>query len=124
MKVLKNYLYSVRYQILNMILPLITGPYISRVLGPKGVGINTYTGAIVQYFVLFGGLGVVLYGNREMAYVRGNKEKMSITFWEIQILKSCTVVIEYAFFLIYLFFTNKYRPYLIIQSLTAKNYSD
>lgn len=117
MKVIRNYLYSIGYQILNMILPLITGPYVARVLGPKGVGINTYTGAVVQYFVLFGGLGVVLYGNREIAYVKNNKEKMSITFWEIQLLKSLTVTVAYVIFIFYLLSTHSYRKYLLIQSL-------
>lgn len=117
MKVIRNYLYSIGYQVLNMILPLITGPYVARVLGPKGVGINTYTGAVVQYFVLFGGLGVVLYGNREIAYVKDNKEKMSVTFWEIQLLKSLTVTIAYMAFVLYLLATHNYRNYLLIQSL-------
>ena len=43
MKVIKNYLYNAGYQILNMIIPLITVPYISRVLGAHDVGINEYT---------------------------------------------------------------------------------
>lgn len=102
---------------LNMILPLITGPYIARVLGPTGVGINTYTGAVIQYFVLFGGLGIALYGNRQIAYVKGDRKKLSITFWEIQILKIIMVSIAYISFIIYLSFTHQYRFYLMLQSL-------
>ena len=100
-----------------MILPLITGPYVARVLGPQGVGINTYTGAIIQYFVLFGGLGIGLYGNRQIAYVRDNRQKLSNTFWEIQILKVITVSVAFIGFCIYLFFIHEYRIYLILQSL-------
>lgn len=117
MKVLRNYLYNIGYQILNMIIPLITGPYTARVLGPTGIGINTYTFAIVQYFVLIGGLGIALYGNREIAYVKGNTEKMSLTFWEIQIIKIITVTLAYISFIIYLIFTKKYQFYLALQSL-------
>lgn len=117
MRVLKNYFYNIGYQILNIILPLITGPYIARVLGPKGVGINTYTGAVIQYFVLFGGLGISLYGNRQIAYVKEDKQKLSITFWEIQSLKIFMVLIAYLMFIVYLYFTSQYKFYLILQSI-------
>ncbi|MCI1593405.1 oligosaccharide flippase family protein [Heyndrickxia oleronia] len=117
MKILRNYFYNVGYQILNMILPLITGPYVARVLGPSGVGINTYTGAVIQYFVLFGGLGIALYGNRQIAYVRNDSHKLSVTFWEIQSIKIVTVSIAFIFFLIYLAFVHEYRVYLILQSM-------
>lgn len=84
MKVIRNYLYNAGYQILAMILPLITAPYVSRVLTPHGYGLNTFTNSIVQYFVLFGSIGIALYGNREIAYKRNNKEEMTRAFWEIQ----------------------------------------
>ena len=71
-KVIKNYLFNIGYQLLVLILPLITYPYISRTLLPEGFGIYTYTYSIIQYFVLFAGLGVALYGNRQIAYVREN----------------------------------------------------
>ncbi|MCB5231656.1 oligosaccharide translocase [Levilactobacillus brevis] len=117
MRLLKNYFYNIGYQVLNMILPLITGPYIARVLGPEGVGINTYTGAVIQYFVLFGGLGIALYGNRQIAYVKSDKKELSITFWEIQIIKMVTVLLAYLLFLIYLALVHQYRFYLVLQSL-------
>ena len=66
-KVIKNYLYNVSYQILTIILPFITTPYISRVLSPEGVGIYSYTNSITQYFILFGCIGLNLYGQREIA---------------------------------------------------------
>ena len=67
-KVVKNYIYNLSYQILILIVPLITTPYVSRVLGAKGVGIFSYTNSIVQYFILFGCIGLNLYGQREIAY--------------------------------------------------------
>ena len=50
----KNYLYNVSYKILTLITPLITTPYIARVLGVDNVGIYNYTYSIISYFVLFG----------------------------------------------------------------------
>ena len=45
----KNVVYNLVYQVVTLLLPLITVPYISRVLGPNGVGISSYTNSIVQY---------------------------------------------------------------------------
>ena len=49
-KVVKNYFYNLSYQILILIIPLITTPYISRVLGAKGIGIFSYTSSILYTF--------------------------------------------------------------------------
>ena len=49
----KNYIYNMVYQVLILILPLITTPYLSRVLGAEGIGIYGYTYSIVTYFILF-----------------------------------------------------------------------
>jgi len=49
----RNYIYNVLYQVLVIIVPLITTPYLSRVLGAEGIGIYSYTYAIVTYFILF-----------------------------------------------------------------------
>ena len=86
----KNVLYNLIYQVVTLLLPLITVPYISRVLGPDGVGISSYTNSIVQYFIILGTIGISLYGNRQIAYVRDDKHKLSVTFWSITILKLIT----------------------------------
>lgn len=83
----KNYIYNLVYQILTLILPLITTPYISRVLGAENIGIYSYTYSIVSYFLLFGALGVALYGQREIAYAGEDEVKRKKSFWEIQICR-------------------------------------
>lgn len=117
MKVLKNYLYNAGYQILALIVPLITAPYISRVLHPAGVGYNAYTNSIIQYFVLMADLGIAMYGQREIAYVREDPKKMSQTFWEIQCLKFFTTTFAYFIFVIFLHVYDRYTVFLWIQSL-------
>ena len=64
MKVVKNYLYNAGYQLLAIIVPLITYFYISRTLSPTGVGANAFTNSIIQYFVLLANLGIGFYGNQ------------------------------------------------------------
>lgn len=78
-----NLFYNIGYQILAIILPLVTAPYISRVLGSHNVGVYSYTQALANYFFLFSMLGVNNYGNRTIAAVQHDREKTSQIFWEI-----------------------------------------
>lgn len=117
MKVLKNYLYNVSYQVFLLIIPLVTMPYITRVIGPHGVGINTYTYSIIQYFVLFGSLGLSMYGNREIAYHRENKEDRTRTFIEIQILFFILISLALISFVIFFVLIDKYKIYYLAQSV-------
>lgn len=116
MKIVKNYLYNIGYQLFIIIIPLVTVPYISRVLGSDGVGINAYTNSIIQYFILFGSIGINLYGNRTIAYYRDDKEKMSQTFWEIAILRIISILISYIAFLVFLNIVSRYKQYYYYQS--------
>lgn len=96
--VAKNYIYNVLYEILAIIIPLITTPYLSRVLGAEKIGIYSYTISITTYFILFGSLGISMYGKREIAYVQDNKSKRSIIFWEIFLLKCITLSLSMIIF--------------------------
>lgn len=117
MKVVRNYLYNAGYQLLNLIVPFITVPYIARVLGPEGVGINSYTNSIITYFLLLGTLGITVYGNREIAYHRDDINERSKIFWEIEFLQLMTIVFSYIVFLGFNFFQVQYKSYFLIQSL-------
>ncbi|MFD1441642.1 flippase [Lacticaseibacillus hegangensis] len=117
MKVLKNFLYNSSYQLLVIMVPLLSTPYIARVIGSHGVGIYSYTNSLTQYFVLVADLGLTMFGTREIAYVRDNIEKRSAVFWGIVGLQICTTAIAMTLFYC---FTNEYahyHNYLIIQGL-------
>lgn len=90
----KNYLYNLAYEIIVLVVPLITAPYLSRVLGSDGVGVSSYTLSVVSYFILFANLGVSSYGSREIAMARDDKKKSSKIFWELFLLKMITGVIS------------------------------
>lgn len=118
MSVTKNYFYNLVYQILLIILPIITVPYITRVLGTNGVGINTYTNSIIQYFILLGSLGISLYGSRTIAYIRDDREKLCTAFWSIFIIKLVTTLIAYIAFIVFVHINkSNYSVYLWIQSI-------
>lgn len=118
----RNYIYNMVYQVLILILPLITTPYLSRVLGAEGVGIYSYTYAIVTYFILFGSLGVALYGQREIAYAQEDPEKRKKIFIEIVIFRFTTIIISTIFYF-FLFVKGKeyqlYYKILILELIAA-----
>ena len=96
----KNFLYNLIYQIFSLLMPLITAPYISRVLGAENIGIFSYTYSIVSYFMLFALLGINNYGSREIAKMSrlGDRKKLSELFSEIyslQFILGCTAIIVY-----------------------------
>lgn len=103
----KNFAFNVCYQILAIILPLVTAPYISRVLGASNVGIFSKTQAVAHYFLLFSMLGVNNYGNREIARVRDDRNKMSKTFWEIYYFQFIMATICVAFYFAFCYFIAK-----------------
>ena len=111
----KNYIYNLLYQVLAIIIPIITIPYVSRVLGARNIGIYGYTLSISAYFILFGSLGVALYGQREIAYVQNDKKKYSKKFWEIFLLKLLTMTIAtIIFYFAFVKFSNNYNIYFKI----------
>lgn len=107
----KNYIYNLSYQILIIILPIITTPYLARILGANGTGIYGYTISIVTYFILFGSLGLNLYGQREIAYIQDDKEKRSKIFSELVILKTITMLISIILFYIFFGIKGEYSLY-------------
>lgn len=82
-EVKKNFIYNLMYQILVLIIPLITTPYLARIIGASGIGVYSYTYSIAYYFMLLTLLGVNNYGNRSIAKVCENKHNLSKTFWSI-----------------------------------------
>lgn len=97
----KNYLLNLSYQILTLIIPIVTTPYLSRVLGADGIGTYSYIESVSSYFVLFATLGLTTFGQREIAYVQDDKLKRSIVFWEafiIGIIASFMALFAYILF--------------------------
>lgn len=102
-KFIKNYLYNSLYQLLLIITPIITTPYISRVLGVEYIGISSYTMAVAQIFYIIGMMGISNYGSRAIAYVRDSKIKITEEFWNIWFIQFIfgilSLVIYYVIFI-------------------------
>ena len=109
----KNYIYNLLYQILLIFLPLVTTPYVSRILGAENIGIYGYTLSIVTYFVLFGGLGVSMYAQREIAYMQDNVKERSKIFFEILLFRFATMSISIILYYIFFINGNNYQTYYL-----------
>lgn len=114
----KNFLYQSAYEILVIILPLITSPYVSRVLGAENLGIYSYTYSVAYYFSLFGLLGIKYYGNRKIAQARNSKKELSKIFSEILYVHLITSSIVFVLYLCYVsFFVSNNKICAYIQAL-------
>lgn len=98
----KNIAYNFIYQLLVMILPFITAPYLARTIGAEGVGIYSFSQSMMLYFMYFALLGLSNYGNRCIASVQNDKIKRSSVFWEIYFMQIITFSIASIGYLIYI----------------------
>ncbi len=117
----RNIIYNTIYQILTILIPFITTPYISRVIGATGIGIYSYTSSIQTFFTLFAALGTVSYGAREIARNRDNESVRSKLFWEIEILTILTSSICIIAWGILIAITNEHKIIYIILTMNLLN---
>lgn len=99
----KNFAYQAFYEILIILMPLITSPYISRVLGAEAIGVYSYTYSIAYYFVLFAMLGISNYGNRLISSVRDERENLNKAFSSLLVLHVLIAALVFAVYLYYCF---------------------
>ena len=120
MKVLKNYAYNLSYQLLLIILPIITTPYVTRVFSSNDLGTYSFFNSIVTYFVLLATLGVANYGTKEIS---GNRTIIHKNFWGIYTLQlGATILSLTLYILLCLTFSLMQNPvaYILGLSLLSK----
>lgn len=103
---------------MTLITPFITTPYISRVLGADGTGVQSYTNSVVQYFAILAALGTASYGQREIARHRDEIKIRSRLFWEIEVLCMATTAACLIIWLFVIGFAREYRPYYVVLTMT------
>lgn len=79
----KNYLYNLVLSVSNILFPILSFPYASRILGPEGIGKVQLSTTFAQYFGLIAALGIPIYGIQEIAKYRHNKEQLTKVFSEL-----------------------------------------
>lgn len=113
----KNFIISSFYELLCVITPFITAPYVSRVLGAEKIGIWSYTNSIESYFTMFAVLGTATYGAREISRSRKDKKLNSKLFWEIELLSVITSFFCLIFWGIFVFQSGEYKIYYLILTI-------
>lgn len=112
-----NYIFNAGYKLFTIIVPLITAPYISRVLGADGVGTYSYTFSIVSYFTMIATLGAGTFGNRHIAIFQDDPHGRSVEFWNIAIFRTIPTVIVTIIYFLYVIFIAKDKTIAALQSL-------
>ena len=110
----KNYIFNLSYQILQLLTPLITAPYLSRVLGADGIGTVSYAESVLSYFLLFASLGIGIHGQREISYAQDSLEKRSFVFWNTKVLSLCTSLVMLVVYLTFAITRENSVIYLIL----------
>ena len=119
MKVIKNYLYNLSYQILTIILPIITVPYVTRIFTSEDLGNYGFYNSIVSYFSLFAMLGIGLYGTKQIASARD----VNSTFWNIyaiQLIASLISIFVYVIAIVCVPTMSGIIPLILFISLFSK----
>ena len=115
----RNYIYNTLYEILAIISPLITAPYVSRIFGSDGVGIYSYTNAIAVYFTMIAALGIKSYGQREIAQHRDNKAETSRLSWELEIVCVTSTLVALLGWTVLILISKKYSVYYLVLTMTV-----
>ena len=103
----KNFFYNFSLNIVNMLFPLITIPYVFQKLGAENLGKYNFAISFSQWFLVLAAFGTATYGVREIAKYRDDQKKLDKTFTEIFILNFIATIISFLVFLIIIFLSPK-----------------
>ncbi|MFS0864568.1 flippase [Fredinandcohnia sp. 179-A 10B2 NHS] len=116
----KNFLYNTLLRILNIVFPLITFPYVARILSAEGIGKVDFSLSVIHYFIIIAQFGIPTYAIRECAKYRDNKEELTKKVQEILMINIVMVIVSYIFLTIVLVSVDMFHDYktlLIIMSI-------
>lgn len=116
--ILKNTIYKVLLDILKIIIPIITIPYIYRIFKPEIMGNIEFSQSIVNYFSIFAGFGVYTYGLREISYIKNNQKERDKIFSELFFISTVSSIIVS---LIYYSYLEVYFEDLVLKRLLLIN---
>ncbi|MBO4835480.1 MAG: flippase [Lachnospiraceae bacterium] len=105
----KNFIMNAILTISTFVFPLISFPYVSRILLSAGTGKVSFAQSVIEYFLMFSSLGIPTYGVRACARVRDDKEKLSRTAQELLIINVIMCLVSYALLAIAILAIPKFR---------------
>ena len=111
----KNLVYNAILSVSQVLIPLITMPYLSRVLNPDGIGQVNFIDSFASYFISIAELGMVVYSIREVARASQDEKKLNKLVSELFVLHFITSCIAIIIYLLVVFiFSNKIHDYRLV----------
>lgn len=104
-----NFIMNVLLTLSSFLFPMFTFPYVSRILGPEGIGKVSFAQSIITYFMLFAQLGIPSYGIRVCAQNRDNKEELSRIVQELTIISLVMTAIVYGVLFVSVELVDRFR---------------
>lgn len=101
-----NFIFQVIYQILILVIPLITAPYLTRTLGDTSLGIYSYSYSIAYYFVIFAMLGISRHGQRIISARRNDVTALRKTFWSLYFVHTIVSIFSIIAYFLFIFLYN------------------
>lgn len=116
-----NYIYNLLLNLFNLAYPLLTYPYISRVLGSDGIGKVDFANSIVQYFIYFGALGLPVYGVREIAKAKNSDKDRNKVFSELFTISFVANILSTIVLLFLIYYVNAFHKESKLFYITSIN---
>ena len=113
-RITRNYLYNAAYQLLVILTPIITAPYLARVLGADRLGIYGYVNSSGNIITTCTLLGIFAYGNRQTAYVRNNRKELTETFWEIEFTRLLLGILGTVVYILYTLLNRDFKLFFVL----------
>lgn len=107
----KNFSYNLALTFCGYVFPLLTFPYVSRVLGVTNIGICNFVDSIVNYFILFSSLGVGILGTVQIAKNKDDNQKLNEVFSSLVFLNFSFAVVSCIVLVLAVFFIERLLPY-------------
>lgn len=108
-KVLTNYIYLLLVQGANFILPLVALPYLVTVLKPERYGLVMIAQSLSVFFIIIVDYGFNISGTREVAILKGNRQKLSQYFWNVFFIKACLLSFTFIILILLITFFDKFK---------------
>lgn len=111
MSIKKNFAYSFILTASSYVFPLLTYPYVSRILGVNGIGICNFIDSIINYFILFSMMGISTVGMREISQHRDDRKEMSRHFTGLLLLNLISTILAIVVLLVSMYTVKALFPY-------------
>ncbi|MGX7393441.1 flippase [Carnobacterium mobile] len=115
----KNVIFNSIYTGLNILFPLITAPYVSRVLGASNLGLVNFAASFVNWFVIIAAFGTATYGVREIAKNKNDQSALNKVFSEIMIINTIMSLLMFFIYIVIILYMTRFQSDLTLYGIMS-----